>query len=88
MSQPRDGRVVGSTSPGTRTSSPPQVTLEPITSFKRSLEEIGFDTGPGDELAHGSTPSNILRNTNPIVVADRGYSEVIGESLYEQLQVF
>lgn len=84
MSQPRDGRVVGSTAPGTLSSSPPQVTLEPITSFKRSLEEIGFDTGPaGDELSQGptTTPLNITRNTNPIVVADRGYSEVPGKLL-------
>jgi hypothetical protein len=71
MSQPRDHRVVPSAQSAqaaqvgvtrsSSTSSPPQVTLEPLTSFKRSLEEIGFDTGPGDEPAHpapGPNPAN------------------------------
>jgi hypothetical protein len=59
MSQPRDRRVFSSSAAVAEARSglvserpstpPPQVTLEPLTSFKRSLEEIGFDTGPGDE---------------------------------------
>jgi len=93
MSRPRDRRIVSGTEgsvlhgPQGSTSSPPQVTLEPITSFKRSLEEIGFDTGPGDELAQVPTPANPLtsaipsnstRNNVPVIVADRGYSDTSG----------
>lgn len=100
MSQPRDRRIVsgveGSILHGSQgsTSSPPQVTLEPITSFKRSLEEIGFDTGPGDELVHGPTPtstltpavpSNSTRNNIPIVVADRGYAGTPGMDLFQDI---
>jgi hypothetical protein len=101
MSQPRDRRIVSGvegsilhSSQGS-TSSPPQVTLEPITSFKRSLEEIGFDTGPGDELVQGPTstntltstvPSNSTRNNTPIVVADRGYAGTPGMDLFQDIQ--
>lgn len=69
MSQPRDRRVFSSSVAVAEARSglvlersptpPPQVTLEPLTSFKRSLEEIGFDTGPGDEpqLVQGQSQS-------------------------------
>ncbi|PVF98691.1 hypothetical protein CPB86DRAFT_806709 [Serendipita vermifera] len=74
MSEPRDHRVVPSAQSAqaaqvgvtraSSTSSPPQVTLEPLTSFKRSLEEIGFDTGPGDEPAHPASGPH-QANTSP-----------------------
>ncbi len=39
-----------------RNSSPPQVVLEPITSFKRSLEEVGFNLHrDGDERPLGTS---------------------------------
>ncbi|KAG8830879.1 hypothetical protein FRC18_007435 [Serendipita sp. 400] len=78
MSQPRDRRVATSaqsvpasqtsvTHPG-RTSSPPQVTFEPLTSFKHSLEAVGFDL-PVDESVQQSTDINQASSS---VVTQRG----------------
>lgn len=85
MSLPRDRRVVSPSATAVPTqvgvtlvstsSTAPQVTLEPLTSFKRSLEELGF-TAP-DEQGHRAdspipVPSNTISNSAPSIVADRG----------------
>ncbi|KAG8817738.1 Ubiquitin-conjugating enzyme 13, partial [Serendipita sp. 399] len=67
MSQPRDRRVATSSQavPASQTfvahtgraSSPPQVTFEPLTSFKHSLEAVGFDL-PVDEPVQQPTDTN------------------------------
>lgn len=53
MSQPADRHeALDDVAHGTSNSRPPQVTFEPLTSFKRSLEEVvGFDL-PSDEPLH------------------------------------
>jgi hypothetical protein len=84
MSLPRDSRVVnphGTTAPTqmgvalvSTSSTAPQVTLEPLTSFKSSLDELGF-TAP-DEQGHPiPVPSNLISNTTPSIVADRGNTD-------------
>lgn len=95
MSLPRDRRVVspsvtavpaqvGVTLVST-SSTPPQVTLEPLTSFKRSLEELGF-TAPDEQGHRADSPipvdsSTVTTNSAPSIVADRGTTESSGEHL-------
>jgi hypothetical protein len=92
MSLPRDRRVVSPSATAVPTqvgvtlvstsSTAPQVTLEPLTSFKRSLEELGF-TAP-DEQGHRAdspipVPSNLVSSTTPSIVADRGSTGSLSE---------
>lgn len=90
MSLPRDRRVVESTrgsspqlgvAPRESSSTAPQVTLEPLTSFKRSLEELGFpaDSDELGQTAESPIPltgltDNTDNTNNPSVPHDRATS--------------